>query len=104
MVRKSIWAALVLSVALASAGNAQTTTTSGGKPGNMNFKPVSTTKHLAAPVTPPSTGFLSRFVPKISLPGFSKSPTASPGPLPAPGPVPSANKNPFPPLAPFTPK
>jgi hypothetical protein len=102
-VRKSICAALFFALTFASLASAQVSTAS-GNPANLTYRPVST-KHLAASVAQQSSGFsITKYLPKISFPSFSKSPQVSPGPLPMSGPVPASAKNPFQPLAPFTPK
>ena len=102
--RKSICAALFFALTSPSFASAQFSTSS-GRPGNLTFRPVSTHRNLAAPVAQQSSGFgLTRFLPKLHFPGFSKSSQMSPGPLPTSGPVPAPAKNPFQPLPPFTPK
>jgi hypothetical protein len=99
IVRTKIAAALFAALTSASLASAQFPSSSG-----TSYKSVNTSKHLAAPAAQQSGGFFGKFLPKISLPGFSKSTAIGPGPLPSKGSVPATAKNPFQPLAPFTPK
>ena len=94
--RKVKWAALLLALALAVPCKAQTTTSTSNRPRNLSYKPVS---------TPQQSSGIARFIPKLPLPGFSRSPRIGPTPMPGPGPVPSTkNKSPYQPIAPFTPR
>ena len=105
--RKAIWAALVVGMALGSPAWAQSQTAFSNQPRRLTFKPTSTTKNLAAPVpAQQSSGFsLTRFIPKLTLPSFSAHPTIGQSPLPPAGAFPSTHFNsPFQPQKPFTPK
>jgi hypothetical protein len=105
-VRKAFWAALFLGVGLAASAWGQSPTSANNRPRSTSFKPVSTTKNLAAPIAAQqSSGFgLGKFMPKMSLPSFLSSPKIGTGPLPAAGTVPQSKvKNPFQPVKPFTP-
>lgn len=103
--RKSIAAALFVTLVCAALASAQFPTSSGNKPAKLHYRPISTSKNLAAPMAQPSSGFsVTKYLSKISFPGFSKSSKIGPSPLPTSGPVPTSAKNPYQPLAPFTPK
>lgn len=104
-VRKAIWAALCVGVALVSQARAQNPTSPGSKPRPVSFKPVSTTKNVAAPVAAQqSKGFsLTKFIPKLSLPSFSSSPNTGVPTMPKPGSL-AQSKGPLQPMKPFTPK
>ncbi len=105
--RKAIWAALFIGIGLASPAKAQRLTAFSNQPRHLTFKQTSTTQNLAAPIpSQQASGFsLTKFIPKLTLPSFSTSPTIGHSPLPPPGAFPSTHfKNPFQPLPPFTPK
>jgi len=106
-VRNAIWAALFLGMGLASPARAQSLTAFSNQPRHLTFKPVSTTRYLAAPIpAQQASGFsLTKFIPKLTFPGFSNSPTIGVSPFPPPSSFPSTQyKSPFQPLPPFTPK
>ncbi len=104
--RKVIWAVLFLGLGSSSAW-ARNLTSFSNQPRHLTFKPVSTTKNLAAPIAAQeSKGFsLIKFIPKLTFPSFSTSPTVGVSPLPPASSFPSTHfKSPFKPLPPFTPK
>ena len=103
--RKSIWAALVGAGLAASQALAQNPTSPGSKPRPLSFKPVSTANNVAAPVAAQQSKILSftKFIPKLSLPSFSKSPNTGAPAVPAKGSVPKATGA-LQPMKPFTPK
>jgi hypothetical protein len=98
--------ALVVGAGLASPVWAQNPTSLGGQPRKLNMKPVSTSKNVAASAAAQqSAGFgISKFMPKLSLPGFSRPSSLGAPTLPQRGLVPSSPpKGPFQPVRPFTP-
>jgi hypothetical protein len=95
-VRKAKWVALLVAMALVVPCKAQTATTTNTRPRTLSYKKVA---------VPQQSSGIARFIPKLSLPSFSRSPKIGPAPMPIPGPVPSTkNKGPYQPVAPFTPK
>ncbi len=105
--RKAIWMALLVSAGLASPVWAQNPTALGGQPRKLNMRPVNTSRNVAAPTAAQqSAGFsISKFIPKLPLPGFSRPSNMGAPNLPQRGLVPSSPpKGPFQPVRPFTPK
>jgi len=104
-VRRFLLTLLSMGLGLSSAW-AQNLTAFSNQPRRLTYKQVSTTQNLAAPLAAQqASGFsLTKFIPKLTFPSFSTSPTIGVSPLPPPGSFPSTQyKSPYQPLAPFTP-
>jgi hypothetical protein len=107
IVRKAIWTALFIGLGFVPSARAQSLTAFSNQPRRLTFKQTSTTQNLAAPIPAQQSSSFSllKYVPKLTFPSFSTSPTIGQSPFPPPGAFPSTHyKSPFQPLPPFTPK